>query len=83
MTEQLSQLIGTLEQRVQERTRDLQVAADVSLQISTQLDSSKLLANVVEQTAGAFGLYHVSIFLYDLTLRRQANRLQLTQGRKG
>ena len=65
MTEQLSQLIGTLEQRVQERTRDLQVAVDVSLQISTQLDSSKLLANVVEQTAGAFGLYHVSIFLYD------------------
>jgi signal transduction histidine kinase len=54
-----------LEQRVQERTRDLQVASDVSLQITTVLDREQLLADVAERTATAFGLYHVSIFLYD------------------
>lgn len=48
-----------------ERTRDLTVAADVSVQITTQLDSSRLLADVAERTTLAFGLYHVSIFLYD------------------
>ena len=55
----------SLEQRVQERTRDLQVAADVSLEITTQLDPTHLLAAVVERTAKAFSLYHVSVFLYD------------------
>ncbi|MCB9456414.1 MAG: GAF domain-containing protein [Anaerolineaceae bacterium] len=55
----------SLEQRVQERTRDLQVAADVSLEITTQLDPTHLLAAVVERTARAFNLYHVSVFLYD------------------
>jgi signal transduction histidine kinase len=54
-----------LEQRVQERTRDLQVASDVSLQITTVLDPEQLLADVAERTATAFNLYHVSIFLYD------------------
>ena len=65
-----------LEQRVQERTRDLQVAADVSLQITTQLDSAQLLTNVVEQTTKAFGLYHVAIFLYD----DETKLLRLKQG---
>ncbi|NWG17313.1 MAG: GAF domain-containing protein [Chloroflexi bacterium] len=59
----------SLEHRVQERTRDLQVAADVSLQITTMLDRAELLADVAERTAGAFNLYHVSIFLYDETQR--------------
>ena len=65
-----------LEQRVLERTRDLKLAADVSLQITTQLNSSHLLADVVERTASAFDLYHVSIFLYD----EQAQTLHLKQG---
>lgn len=61
----LQTLNHTLEARVAERTRDLQVAADVSLQITTQLDTEKLLADVVDQTTTAFGWYHVSIFLID------------------
>lgn len=54
-----------LEIRVRERTRDLEVASDVSLQIATQLDRAALLADVAERTAEAFDLYHVSIFLHD------------------
>lgn len=66
----------SLERRVRERTRDLQVASDVSLQITTQLDPTQLLADVVEQTANAFGLYHVSIFLYE----EREHVLRLKQG---
>jgi signal transduction histidine kinase len=66
----------SLEHRVQERTRDLQVAADVSLQITTQLDATTLLENIVEQTASAFDLYHVSIFLHE----PDTKTLRLMQG---
>lgn len=66
----------SLEHRVQERTRDLQVAADVSLQITTVLDRATLLADVAERTASAFGLYHVSIFLHD----EKTGILKLHQG---
>lgn len=72
----LAELNSQLEQRVQERIRDLKLAADVSLQITHELDSSRLLADVVEQTAAAFNLYHVSIFLYD----EQNDVLKLEQG---
>lgn len=55
----------SLEQRVTERTRDLEIAAEVSKQMTTILDLHKLLANLVEQTRAAFDLYHVSVFVYD------------------
>jgi signal transduction histidine kinase len=54
-----------LEQRVAERTRDLQVAADVSRQITTILNLDELLHAVVERTRGGFNLSHASVFLYD------------------
>lgn len=76
MVAQLQNLVGTLEERVAQRTRDLTVAADVSLQVTTQLDSSRLLADVAEQTTRSFGLYHVSIFLYD----EEEHILRLKQG---
>jgi signal transduction histidine kinase len=76
INEQLKVSEENLEQRVHQRTRDLQVASDVSLQITTVLDRSQLLADVAERTANAFGLYHVSIFLYD----GQQRALRLQQG---
>src|SRR5262249_30995166 len=54
-----------LEKRVADRTRDLEVAADVSKQVTTILDLHDLLANLVERTRSAFDLYHVSVFLFD------------------
>jgi hypothetical protein len=60
---------ASLEKRVAERTRDLQVAADVSRQITTILELRELLQAVVERTKVGFKLYHVSVFLYDAELQ--------------
>ncbi len=54
-----------LEQRVAARTRDLQVAADVSRQITRVLHIQQLLQEVVTLTARSFNLYAVFILLYD------------------
>jgi signal transduction histidine kinase len=54
-----------LAERVAERTRDLQIASEVSRQISQVLNLDELLPHLVEQTKDGFELYHVSVFLYD------------------
>src|SRR5579871_5364701 len=63
---------ASLERRVSERTRDLEIAAEVSKQVTTILDLHKLLASLVERTRAAYDLYHVSIFLYDPTTENLA-----------
>jgi signal transduction histidine kinase/HAMP domain-containing protein len=80
MTGELNKNIGALkvlneelEQRVATRTRDLQVASDVSRQITRVLDRAQLLEQLVVMTRRSFNLYHVSIFLYD----EQKHTLQL------
>ncbi len=65
MTEQLQDLVGNLESRVQARTKDLQLAAQVSEQISSILDVDQLLSQVVELTRANFDLYHAHIYLLD------------------
>lgn len=73
MTAQLQDLIANLERRVEDRTRDLQVAVDVSKQVATVLNLPDLLPLIVERTKSAYGLYHVSIYQHDA----DQNRLQL------
>lgn len=65
MSSQLRTLINSLEQRVAYRTRDLNVASEVSRQITRELDLTTLLPSLVEQTQEGFGLYHVSVFLFN------------------
>lgn len=65
-----------LEQKVIARTRDLKVAADVARQITTVLDLTQLLPELVEKTKAAFDLYFVSIFLY----RPASKDLELVAG---
>jgi nitrate/nitrite-specific signal transduction histidine kinase len=67
MTQQLREVFETLEARVQSRTRDLELAAQVSEQVSTILDPDQLLPQVVELTKENFNLYHVHIYLLDAT----------------
>lgn len=67
MTEQLKDLIDNLETRVSSRTRDLQIAADVSRQVTTVIALETLLPQIVELTRDGFKLYHVSVFVYDDT----------------
>lgn len=65
MTGRLHDLIHTLEERVDARTRDLEIAAGVSRQITTILDLHHLLQQVTALTAKSFSLYACVIFIPD------------------
>jgi signal transduction histidine kinase len=76
MAARLRDLISNLESKVEERTRDLAIAADVSRQITRVLDMDVLLPELVEKTRQGFNLYHVSLYIYDA----QADELMLEAG---
>ena len=72
MTEQLLELIGSLEQRVAARTKDLEkrsnqleAAAQVGRAASSVLDVNELIQNAVELIRDRFNLYYVGLFLVD------------------
>jgi len=72
MTEQLRELLTGLEQRVEERTQELQnrtgqleIIADLARSIATIQESDQLLPEITRQVSERFGFYHVGIFLLD------------------
>ncbi|MGB8213816.1 MAG: GAF domain-containing protein [Anaerolineales bacterium] len=65
MTAQLHDLIGSLEQRVAARTRDLAVVAEVGTAAATFQETGRLLQEVVDLTKERFNLYHSHIYLLD------------------
>jgi GAF domain-containing protein/HAMP domain-containing protein len=72
MTAQLRSLIGTLEQRVAERThaldrraRYLEASAQVARDATLVLEPQQLLGRVVVLVGEQFGFYHTGIFLLD------------------
>jgi GAF domain-containing protein/HAMP domain-containing protein len=74
MAEQIGELVSGLEQRVAERTAELQrravqlaTAAEVARAASSILDPGQLLNQTVELIAARFNLYHVGLFLVDRT----------------
>jgi GAF domain-containing protein/HAMP domain-containing protein len=90
MTVQLRDLIGSLEQRVVDRTRDLRAAAVVARATTSVLDLDELLPGVVELVRERLALYYVGLFLLDeegrfAVLRAgtgEAGRQMLAQGHR-
>ena len=72
MAEQLQEMIGKLEQRVADRTRDLEsqsfrlrVAAEIARDAASARDLRELLDQTAERISTRFGFYHTGIFLLD------------------
>ncbi|RME51485.1 MAG: GAF domain-containing protein [Caldilineae bacterium] len=65
MTTQIGDLIGTLEERIEARTRSLQTTAEIGRQITTILNQEELLQQVVTRLQQEFHFYHVHIYLID------------------
>ncbi len=65
MTARLSETVSSLEQRVAERTAQLQAAADISRATASVRDLDELLRLALELIRQRFGFYHASIFLVD------------------
>ena len=65
MTSRLQSMVGSLEQQVAERTRGIELSADISRRLSIILDPAQLVAEVVELLQFGFEYYHTQIYLYD------------------
>lgn len=65
MALRLQDLYQNLERRVQERTHQLQTAAEMGRLIASTLDLDELMRTAVNLIRDRLGYYHVSIFLID------------------
>ncbi|MGE5374790.1 MAG: GAF domain-containing protein, partial [Bacteroidota bacterium] len=66
MTVQLQTLVGSMEQRVAERTRDLALASEVGRTVSEKVaDLQLLLSEAVELIRDRFDLYYCQIYLVE------------------
>ncbi|HEX2993831.1 MAG TPA: GAF domain-containing protein [Anaerolineales bacterium] len=71
MTSQLRTLVGSLEQRVADRTHDLELAAEVGRTVTEKVTQlSDLLSEAVEMIRARFNLYYTQIYLTDLSTQR-------------
>ena len=72
MAAQLQEMIGKLEQRVEDRTRELEgqtfrlrVVAEIARDATAARDVAALIAQTAELIYNRFGFYHTGIFLID------------------
>lgn len=65
MAEELGNLYRSLEQRVEERTRQIRTAAEVAQQITSTTNLDELLNRTVQLIVEQFNFYQASIFMLD------------------
>jgi len=65
MTQRLTQLIDTLEERVRNRTQRLEMIAVIGERLTSILNLDTLLVELVNQIKDNFNYYHVHIYLLD------------------
>ncbi len=65
MTSRLRELVGSLEQRVADRTKALATTAEVSRRLASILDPRQLASEVVNEVRNAFDYYYAQIYLLD------------------
>ena len=69
MAEELSTLYRSLEERVEERTRQIRIAADVAERITSTTNLGDLLNRTAQLLIEQFNFYQASIFLMDRSHR--------------
>ncbi len=65
MSVQIEGLVGGLEQRVAERTRDLSITSEIGRAVVEVRDPRELMNQIVELIRQRFNYYHAQIFLVD------------------
>ncbi len=65
MADQLSEVYKSLEQKVDERTKELLIAAEVAQSIIASTSLDELLNKTVRLLVEQFGFYHAGVFLVD------------------
>jgi len=66
MTLQLKNMVGSLEQRVNDRTHDLELASEVGRTVSEKVaDLDDMLTTAAEMIRARFGLYYTQVYLTD------------------
>ncbi|NDJ78463.1 MAG: GAF domain-containing protein, partial [Chloroflexi bacterium] len=65
MADQVQELVGSLEQRVEARTEDLFLTLEVSQLATRMYQSEELLPRITETIRERFGLYYAQVYLLD------------------
>lgn len=81
MAEEISELVGSLEARVEARTRELEASQRVTFAASELSKPEDLLSLIVNLVREQFDLYHVQVFMVDAG--RQAAVLRESTGYAG